>query len=118
MERKKEISKGLRWKKLGGGSLRYINGKIIKPNETFVAELKDIPPMFLKSLECLDKDKLEEVMVSDQKLIEAGEVLYEKRPKTAKGWFGIYRVSDGKEMSESTLREEQADALVLKLNKG
>jgi hypothetical protein len=116
MERK--TTKGLRWRKLGGGSLRYINGRIIKPNEVFTAELKDIPVAFLKSLECLDKDRLAEETVSEKEMIEAGETLYEKREKTAKGWFGVFRISDGKEMTETTLKEEAADAMVERLNKG
>ena len=49
----------LKWKKIGGGSLRGIPGYgIIKPGQTFEAYLSDIPPMFLKSLQCLDADLL------------------------------------------------------------
>ena len=42
-----------RWKKLGGGSLRFA-GKIIKPNEIFISTKEDIPAAFLDLLECLD----------------------------------------------------------------
>ena len=49
----------LKWKKIGGGSLRGIpNYPIIKPGQTFEAYLSDISPMFLKSLQCLDADLL------------------------------------------------------------
>jgi hypothetical protein len=49
----------LRWKKIGGGSLRGVAGcGIIKPGQVFDAFLSDIPQMFLKSLQCLDADLL------------------------------------------------------------
>jgi hypothetical protein len=51
----------LKWKKIGGGSLRGIpDYPIIKPGQTFEAYLSDISPMFLKSLQCLDADLLAE----------------------------------------------------------
>ena len=36
-------NKEIKWKKIGGGSLRYIRGRIIKPNEVFLARLEEIP---------------------------------------------------------------------------
>jgi hypothetical protein len=49
----------LRWKKIGGGSLRGVVGcGIIKPGQVFDVFLTDIPQMFLKSLQCLDADLL------------------------------------------------------------
>jgi hypothetical protein len=63
VKEKKEVKPGgpikLKWKKIGGGSLRGIPGcGIIKPGQTFEAYLSDISPMFLKSLQCLDADLL------------------------------------------------------------
>jgi len=60
LEVEKEIGPvKLRWKKIGGGSLRGVSGcGIIKPGQVFDAFLTDIPQMFLKSLQCLDADLL------------------------------------------------------------
>jgi hypothetical protein len=61
-EEKKVVETGpikLRWKKIGGGSLRGIaDCGIIKPGQVFDAFLSDIPQMFLKSLQCIDADLL------------------------------------------------------------
>lgn len=118
MERvKKETTtatKGVLYRKIGGGSLR-IDGKIIKPNQTFRIDPDKIPSAFKKSLICLEPEKESEITeIPMKKIID--ETIYEKFPKTAKGWFGVRRVEDGKEISTKSMKEEAADALIEKLN--
>lgn len=103
----------LRWRKIGGGSLRYINGKIIKPNETFTAALKDIPLSFLKSLVCLDKESM----------IQQLKVEEEAKPKpliwsAIKSEGGEWNVigSNDRIINENPMMEEEAIKLANALN--
>ena len=46
MERKKDVNNDeIRWKKIGGGSLRF-KGRIIKPGQVFRAKADEIPQSF------------------------------------------------------------------------
>lgn len=109
------VSKLVRYRKIGGGSLR-IDGRIIKPNQTFSIDPDRIPKAFLSTLVCLEPDRLSEVLEIPVKKVDT--TFYEIREKTAKGWFGVYRRSDGKELTTKTLKEADAIAMVETLNKG
>jgi hypothetical protein len=104
----------LKWKKLGGGSLRLKN-RIIKPGETFFAALEDIPKAFLDSLECLDGK-------AAKKIAETKITKEEKAPETSV--YALVENEDhtwnvlnpeGKVINEQPLTETAAQDLKLAL---
>ncbi len=118
MERKRALKPAtelVKYKKIGGGSLR-IDGMIIKPHQIVLLNPNSISPAFAKSLQCMEPDKLADVEGKEAEQVD--QTIYEMRPKTAAGWFGVFRVSDDKEMTAKSLKEEQALQLIKALNKG
>lgn len=100
-------SGAIRWKKLGGGSLRLDN-HIIKPGQIFTARKDEIPEKFLNSLQALapipesEMDKNEPVP-SKYTLKERGN-----------NWYDVVN-ADGKPLNEKALRKDQADELLKSL---
>ena len=103
----------LRWRKIGGGSLRYINGKIIKPNETFTAELKDIPPMFLKSLICLDVEAMNQQLKVEEE-VKPKPLIWTAIKSEDDKWNVIG--SNDRIINENPMTEEEAIKLANALN--
>ena len=113
MERTKDNnseSKVIRWKKIGGGSLRLkINGKntIIKPEQRFRATEEEIPEAF------------RDVIIPQQEIpgkvpaiqIKAEDPVYTVKPRGKGGWFDVVD-ADGKALNEKALKEETAKKLV------
>jgi len=101
-----------RWRKIGEGSLRYIRGRIIKPNEVFVAREDEIPKPFRKfvvAVEDVPEEDSSPVQSSGKDLFRA-----QKRPGT--GWWDIINIATGKKANEKGLRQDKAEALVKELN--
>lgn len=104
--------KAIRFKKIGGGSLR-IGKRIIKPNQEFYAYEDEIPPIFLQRLQVLDGTAIKEQI----KKIEAkgkAENKYEIQARGS-GWFDIVNMVSGKKLNERALRVEEAYKLLKEL---
>ena len=109
MERTRE-SGVIRWKKIGGGSLRFPN-RIIKPGEIFHAHPDDIPVSFRDTVVPLDKIP-EDV---DGEFLEVKDVEYEIKPRGYGGYFDVFNKNTGKQMNPKALREEAANELKAEL---
>ena len=102
MERTKVKDARLRWKKVGGGSLRILD-RIIKPGQTFVAYLEEIPEAFRDTLVCLDEGKLPE-LEEELAVPTAPKPIYEvKKEEDGKGWNVVNKTSD-KKINDAPLR--------------
>jgi len=104
--------KETKWRKIGKGSLRYIRGRIIKPNEIFVAREDEIPKPFRKfvvAVEDIPEEDRAPVQSSDKDLFRA-----QKRPGT--GWWDIVNTVTGKKVNEKGLRRDKAELLAKDLN--
>jgi hypothetical protein len=96
----------LHWQKVGGGSLR-MQGRIIKPLETFWAAKEDIPQAFIKSL-ILMEDSPKPPTVRRRRLKE--EPVYKLEEK-GNGWYNIVD-NTGKVVNEKSLRIDDAKQLL------
>lgn len=56
-----------KWRKVGGGTLRYIRGKVIKSNEIFVAREDEIPEGLLNLVEKIEPIRNTEQQNSSKK---------------------------------------------------
>ena len=104
--------KETKWRKIGKGSLRYIRGRIIKPNEVFFAREDEIPKPFRKfvvAVEDVPEEYSSPVQSSGKDLFRA-----QKRPGT--GWWDIINITTGKKVNEKGLRQDRAEALVKEFN--
>lgn len=106
--------KKLRFKKLGGGSLRGIPGyPIIKPGQIFEAYLGDISPRFLPSLQCLDTDLMtEQLQTSPQS--NPKEYLWKVKQVKPGKWDVIGK--NEKAINETSMTEDEAIKLAKALN--
>ena len=110
MKRTKKVEKdtGKVWfVKTGRGSFRF-RGKIIKPNQKFLAYPGDIPPSFMDVVIPLDKKAAKLVRP------KVGPVEYKLEPRGG-NWFNIVNAKTGKRMNEKGLRRVEALKLVEKL---
>jgi len=109
MERKKKVEDvregSVRWKKIGGGTFRMASGRIIKPQQIFVAHPDDIPKAHRDTVVPLSP--LEEK--PEEKLVPASGG-YEIVVKSA-GWYNVVD-GNGKVMNEKGLRQEAAKELL------
>ena len=108
MERKKQKSvtedqEGVvRWKKIGGGSFRTRQGKIIKQNQTFFAHPDDIPKAFRDTV-----IPLEAPLDGPDTPLTSKAPGYSIVVKNA-GWYNVVS-STGKVMNEKGLRRDAAE---------
>jgi len=117
-------SKEIKWRKIGGGSLRFIRGKIIKPNEIFLACPEEIPVAFRKQiipLEDISETPIpvrKKVFVAQEKVVPvvAPEEKAYTLQKRAFGWWDVINVVSGKAINEKGLREDMAQKLTEELN--
>jgi len=115
-------SKEIRWRKIGGGSLRYIRGRIIKPNEVFTARPEEVPLAFRKqvvALEDIPETVVEPVQPFTARRREPSsdtEEIYKAQKRSTGGWWDVVNSVSGKVMNEKGLREEAARELVEELN--
>jgi len=121
MERIKstEIKKP-KWKKVGGGSLRLGNNRIIKPGQIFEALPEELPKSFRKFVIPMSGDaNFKEVEAKESVIIpgvvpkyvvKKKEFTMEQKGKS-KLWFNVLD-GDGKVVNEKSLKKEDAQALV------
>ena len=99
----------LRWRKLGGGSLR-LNNRIIKPGEIFFADLAELPKAFLDTLECLDSVGLQ-TAVAEKAREPFVPVEYTLKKVKGTDLWNLLDV-EGKALNEAPLAKEAAEELL------
>jgi len=104
-------SKIIKWKKVGGGSLRF-KGRIIKPNQIFKASANEIPPGFrdqVLPLEAIPGD----VSAPGPPAVDAKpvEVEYKLKSRGSGGWYDVVD-KNGKALNEKALKKDIAEKLV------
>jgi hypothetical protein len=110
-------SKEITWRKIGGGSLRFIRGKIIKPNEIFSATPDEIPDSLRRYV-----IPMEQLPEPDPIIPVKSFVVQEKEPATYEmkkqngGWYNVINTVSGKSINDKGLREKAARQLVEELN--
>jgi hypothetical protein len=116
IELKPESRRKLRWKKMGGGSLRGIPGyPIVKPGQEFEAYLDDISPRFLTSLKCLDSELLAE-QVGKRETPAPKEILYTaSQNKKVKDAWDVLK-PDGTPINDISMTKDEAEKLAIALN--
>lgn len=114
--------KEIQWRKIGGGSLRYIRGRIIKPNEIFTARPEEVPLVFRKqvvALEDIPETVVEPVQPFTARRRESSsdiEEVYKAQERSSSGWWDVVNTVSGKIINEKGLREKAARELVKELN--
>ncbi len=99
--------KRIKWKKIGGGTFRMSSGKIIKPNQEFMATPEEIPSAFRDVIRPLD-------YVPDLKEISATVPQTYEIVHRSYGWYDIVN-SYGKKVNEKSLRKTEAETMVEQL---
>ena len=118
MERTKEVinpeDQVIRWKKVGGGSLRF-KGRIIKPGETFRASLNELPKSFRDVIIAQQEipGTLKKPAAPVHKVVEP---VYTVQARGKGGWYDVVD-ANGKALNEKALKKEVAEKLVKDLAK-
>lgn len=115
--------KVIEWIKTGGGSFRMADGRIIKPNQKFMAKPSQIPTAFRDTVVPVDATILagieqaveEEVQVAVAAATVPGK--YEVRER-GKGWYDVVDAEINKVMNTEALRAEDAEKLRRSLTDG
>jgi len=102
-----------RFQKIGGGSMRLVDGRIIKPNQVFRSKLSDIPKAFSDVVIRLDVQAIAEAANKKVEQLERVKPLYELK-EVAVGWWTVINI-DGKKINEKNLRKSEAEALLTSL---
>ncbi len=103
------MAERIKWKKIGGGTFRMASGKIIKPNQEFMATSEEIPSGFrdvIKPLDATPEPALAEV---DSPKFQSYEIVHRSY-----GWYDIMD-SHGKKMNEKSLHKADAETMVEQL---
>jgi hypothetical protein len=119
--KKKDERKKITFRKIGGGSFRTADGRIIKPNQTFKAYPDDIPDGFkdvVKALEPLPEEspietvsnfELEEAEQPSEKATPEGdEWEIEPREDEEDAW-NVVSTTSRKPMNERPLSRDEAE---------
>lgn len=113
-ESRPDGKKKLKFRKIGGGSLRGLPGyPIIKPGQVFDAYVDDIPVRFLNSLQCLDPGALTEALNNTEKL--APKEISWKPVQTKPGKWDVIGLNE-KAINETSMTEVEAIKLAEALN--
>lgn len=105
----------IRWRKIGGGSLRW-NNKIIKPGEIFEADEDKLPKAFMDTLICVnpeDRGKIQEAQKAEK---QTKEILYKLQSDTEDENLWNIINEEGKPINEKPMVKEEADALLFSVN--
>lgn len=104
----------VKFKKIGGGSMRLKDGRRIKPQEVFSAEPSDVPNMDL--VEKVEKTNAikRKGREKEETVEKAPQVYYKKKRETSSYWDVFSK--DGKQVNEKALTEAKADELLSSLN--
>ena len=112
MERKTQPKSNgeILWKKIGGGSLS-IQGRIIKPGQTFRARPDEISKGFMDTV--IPMEPIPEGAKAPDPLKEVipGEAAKYTLKTRGKGWYDIVDAS-GKVLNEKALKKEMAEQLL------
>jgi len=106
-------SRKVRWRKVGGGSFRMANGKIIKPNQVFSAAPEEIPKGFRDVIVSLEDIPAEQMDLPVEPKVPVEE-LYTVRSRGI-GWYDVVNTQTDKAMNERALRAAEAEALFKEL---
>lgn len=112
------IESKLRWRKLGGGSIRCDIGgvkRIIKPGEIFFADFNELPKGSLDLLECLDKEGLKAAAVAEKAREPFVPVVYTLKKAKSKDQWDVVD-SEGKALNEKSLSRLAAEELLNTIN--
>ena len=102
MERaKNKDEKKLRWKKIGGGSFRMANGRIIKPGQEFTAFDHEIPMGFRDVVILLDPVAEKEATVP----VKVSKPEYTVKHRSG-GYYNILD-SNGKVVNEEAIKGKE-----------
>lgn len=114
MERTRGTEGKMRWRKIGGGSLRLTNMKFVRSGQVFEAYPKDIPEAFRDVIICLDP--VEKINAEKEKKVADVAKKANSYSKVSRG-VGYWNVVDknGKVINEKGLRENKADELLKSL---
>ena len=105
----------LRYKKVTGGSLHFLNA-IIKPNQTILVFPEDIPAQYLKDFICLDSPELQDAAKIENERFIGKEVLYTVKKTKIKGKYDVLNSFTGKPINEKKLEKAEAEKLRDSLN--
>ncbi len=101
----------IRWIKKGGGTFT-LNNRIIKKGQIFDARLEDIPEAFRDVVVRLDREVKETLSVAPKPL---AKVEYFTKHRGS-GYYNVVD-TDGKVQNEKPLRKDEAEALIVSLQK-
>lgn len=105
--------KKIQWVKIGGGSHKLPDGRVIKKDQRFFATEKDVPLAFrdvIKPLEPLPSE-------NDEKIESITK--FEIRPASIDGrggWFNVVNIASGKPMTSKAMRQDEALKLLQELS--
>lgn len=102
--------RAIRWKKVGGGSLRF-RGRDIQHGEVFTAAPEELPRTFLRRLEALDpipEPKGAELIPTA--LSPSFDIEF-----AGGGWYNVVASASGKPINEKKLRKADAKNLLEQL---
>jgi hypothetical protein len=111
---KVEVNPIYKWKKLGGGALRFPN-RIIKPGQVFTARESEIPSAFMRSLQRMDvfvPDTTQPQKVEKQEVVPVNPTYFLKHRNGS--WYDIVD-RQGKRLNEKALQKDAAEALLEQL---
>lgn len=100
----------IRWRKDGGGTFRLARGKIVKPNEIFLAHPDEIPKGFRDTVIALE-DLTEEA----PPMPTSNKPRFELRSKSG-GWYDAINTESGKPVNDKSLRASEAKELIEELS--
>jgi hypothetical protein len=103
------MSEKIKWLKKGGGSFRMADGKIIKPNQTFMAAPEEIPVGFRDVVV-----PLEEIPEAKEPKILVGSA-YKVEKRQNSSWYDVVNSVSDKPINDKALRLEDAKALLKEL---
>lgn len=105
-----------KWQKIGGGAMRLLNGKRIKPNERFEAKESDIPSMDLvKKIGSGGMKRKGKETKQKEEPIETKKPEYTAKKRETSNYYDVVN-EDGKAINEKALTKEKADELVEQMN--
>ncbi len=107
--------KVIKWKKVGGGSLRF-DGRIIKPGQIFEASAAAIPAGFRDVVIPLESIPGDTSSPKPPKIdAKPIEVEYKLKSRGSGGWFDVVD-KNGKTLNEKALKKDIAEKLIKDLS--
>ncbi|MBU0973852.1 MAG: hypothetical protein KKC20_24655 [Proteobacteria bacterium] len=114
MKRVEKETGVLKWRKEGGGSLRF-GGRIIKPNEVFEARAEEIPNNFKDCIVCLSsKGEIFEIEEAVEEIIPVQYSLQKNEEKKSPTGAYLWDIVDekGKVINETPMTKKEAEETI------